>query len=302
MPKMICVLAPFILFGSTAALGQTQAIITDTRIITESDGGQPDTVIVHALSSGNRYRVEFVGGKNPLNPFGAAGSTQLITISDGDLTITFLDPAAKTYFEFKPFGLLNGVQEMMKALGAEMNLPPGGDSTVLDSLGDGGVIAGYRTLHFRHHSSYGMSMNLMGESFTTSITDSTDTYVAPALKADMSRDSAYSKMRPLEEVMNTLSGGMAAGMFQMVARGEGARKRISAAGVPVRTISVVTTVLGGNPSRHRQVTELLKFERAAVADSVFAVPAGYKKEEPMLRMRTTPDSGLKTSRSPRKPF
>jgi len=147
-----------------------------------------------------------------------------------------------------------------------------------------------------------MSMSALGQSFSTTFTDTTDSYVAPALKAEMGDESARFEGEGAGDILNILTGGTGGGMGQMMSKAMSAQKRIAQAGYPVKSVSSVTTTVGGTTNRRRQTTELLKFERAAVADSVFAIPAGYRKVEPMIRINPSPDSALRTSRSLRTPF
>jgi hypothetical protein len=285
----------FVLPGVLAA--QERGTITDSRTITERSGMPPDTTLAHTFTLGKKFRSEHLAGTRPGVMLGNDSATiEIMTFSDSGMTMDFLDPVSKTYTEFQPGGMMRGAMEMLKSMGSEMKSKISTDSASFDSLGDGGIVAGYRTIHFRTRFTSEMSMSMMGQSYSVRVSDTVDTYVAPALKDPA--DSSANK-RTLEDMKRSLGGLMPFDFGDMVTRLSADATRIARAGVPLKTVNTIRTSSMGKETVQRMTTEALKYERAVLPDSLFQVPADYKKVDSMLMFR--PDTTRsRTSRSPHK--
>lgn len=290
MRRLIVAAVGVAAFAKTGG-AQTRATITDSRVIVERWGAAPDTVIAHTIGSAGKHRTEYAGGRNPSFPFGGkAGSVELMMVADSVMTLDFVDSSTKTYTELKPGGMMKGALDMFKSLGAGLKAKLSADSSSVDSLGDGGIIAGHRTVHFRTHFGAVMALSIFGDSIRVGLHDTIDTYVAPDLKDPA--DSAASN-RVADEMKVGLKGMFPFDMTDAFAALSVGTKRISNAGVPLKTVNTITTNAIGRTTTQRTTTEVLKYERAVVPDSTFQIPAGYKKVEFRIPLPAIPrDSTL----------
>jgi hypothetical protein len=294
-----CISLAVLLFAVPGVLAaQTRGTITDSRMITERSGMPPDTSFSHTFAVGKKFRSEHQAGTRPGAILGNDSATiEIMTFSDSGMTMDFLNPVSKTYTEFQPGGLMKGAMEMLKSMGSEMKSKITTDSASFDSLGDGGIIAGYPTLHFRTRFTSEMSISMVGRSYSVRISDTVDTYVAPALKDP--RDSSANRAT-LEDMKRSLGGLIPFDLGDMMTRLSADATRITSAGVPLKTVNTIRTNAMGKESVQRMTTEALKYERAILPDSLFQIPADYKKVDSMLRFR--PDTTRsRTSRSPHTP-
>lgn len=306
--KLAVLLALLAVAGSLPA--QSRATLTDFRLIAESNGGSPDTAIVHSISSGKKHRMEFTGElPGSMNPFGGLpGSVQLMTIADSEWTIDYLDPAKKTYFELRLFEMMKMIKEMTKEFGAagmdlSAKFKSTGDTTTVDSLGDGGVVMGYKTIHFRSYSAHHWTISVMNDSMSMVLRQTIDSYVAPALKAELGGlDSTNFGPEALKSMMATMTAIMPTGLDSLIGKTAPELERIGRVGVAVKSVTDANTVMMGLAKHEKQTMEIMKIEKRIVPDSVFLVPAGYKKIESPIQMPTLPDSTARTSRSLRTPF
>lgn len=76
---------------------QSTGTINESRVITQKDGGKPDTVVIRTTSAGTRTRDDVSGPGTHQNPWHTMGTTQLVTITDSGMSMTYLDSAKKTY-------------------------------------------------------------------------------------------------------------------------------------------------------------------------------------------------------------
>lgn len=88
----------FLLLPLATAGAQSQASVTEQRMISETDGGKPDTVLTRTISSGQRTRIDVTGPGSLLEPWRTMGTTQIIIASDSALTASYVDSAKKSYW------------------------------------------------------------------------------------------------------------------------------------------------------------------------------------------------------------
>lgn len=308
MNKHLAIVFALSAFAS-ALPAQSRGTVTDFRMISENDG-PPDTTFVHTISSGKKHRIEFTGALPvSMNPFGgSSGNVQLMTLADSEWTIDYIDTAKKTYFELRLFEMMKSVKEMMKKMSAEgMDVGPKfttmADTTTVDSLGDGGVIMGYSTLHFRTYGAHYWTMSVMGQTMSMSLRQTSDSYVSPALKTELGGlDSTSFGPEALKSMMAILSASMPTGMDSAMAKIAAKTARISNSGMPVKTVVEGTTVMLGLTKHQKQTMEFLRIGKAPVPDSAFLVPADYKKVESPFQLPPMKASATRTSQSPRMPF
>ena len=265
------------------ATAQSPGTVTEERVTTETNGGRPDTVMMRTISSRGRSRIDAAGGRMLTEPWRSLGTTYISVPGDSGLTITYLDSTRKTYWATNIGSALSGA---LKALSVKP-LPSAAHSS-LDSLGDGGIVAGFRTLHFRGHATSGMTMNVMGNSTTWADTTTTDYYVAPGLVLDTlgaATPSAAHRARPdtgrshstsIDTVLKQLAGETSGDVLKARA----AMQRMNKLGAIVKTVAEARVTVNDGVKLTRTTTELVSHKTMVVPDSLFAVPAGYAKTMP----------------------
>jgi hypothetical protein len=257
--------------GLTSIAGaQSPGVVFDQRTVMQTATGKTDTILMRGMESKGRYRAEYVRSSAAI-PFMRAGITQLMTGSDSDLTVAFMDPARKMYSEMRPSTMFSG----MAAMGATLKFDSTGDSTRLDSVGPGPIVAGHQTVHFQMHSGSRMSMTVFGDTSVRTMAVTTDLYIAPDLIPDSSeRDSA--RMKTAVTRMRAITRGIP-GMDALAAKGSTVALRLAKYGTPLKTVTE-TTITGPTGSVTRNSSfEVLTYERKVVPDSLFVIPTGYKK-------------------------
>lgn len=265
------------------ATAQSPGTVTEERVTTESNGGQPDTVMMRTISSRGRSRVDVAGGRTLTEPWRSMGTTYISVVGDSGATITYLDSARKTYWTTNLGAALSGALKAMS-----VKPVPSAAHSSLDSLGDGGVVAGFRTLHFRGHATSGMTMSVMGNSTTWSDTTTTDYYVAPGLMLDTlgaATPSAVHRTRPdtgrsHSTSIETVSKQLAAATSGDALKARAAMQRMNKLGAIVKTVAEARVTVNDGFKLTRTTTELVSHKTIVVPDSLFAVPAGYTKTMP----------------------
>jgi hypothetical protein len=255
---------------TSVASAQSSGVVFDAQMVMQGATGKTDSILMHSVESNDRYRADYVRSTAAI-PFMRAGVTQLVTGSDSDLTIVFVDSTRKMYAEMKTSAILSG----MGAMGATMKFDSTNDSTRLDSIGPGPTVAGHPTIHFRTHSGSRMSMAVFGDTSVRTMAVTTDLYVAPDLLSDIpGRDSA--RVKSAVSRMRAITRGIP-GMDALAAKGSHVAQRLAKYGPPLKSVTE-TTITGpaGSITRHSSM-ETLTYERKVVPDSLFVIPTGYKK-------------------------
>lgn len=297
------------LLGASAALAQIPATVTTERVIYQtlsgdSSGRRTDTVFVRTTLTSRGLRSDYTGSTNSNLPMLHFGSIEIIEYADSDVAVTYLDPVGKTYFAMHPLQLMAQNRKMLGALGVSSQVVPATSAVSIDSIGAGDIIDGYKTVHFRTHMTVRMGFgSLPGlDTIVTKVT--TDLYIAPDFKSDSLL--AGSVPPALKKMGSTFAGGLMPGMQEMMDQMAPLYKRIAKSGRPVRT--VIATDAGAAagadkfPLGNVMDTELVKVESTTVSPQIFAIPADYKKSDPLAAMMAKSDSLLKTLQSLHTPF
>ncbi len=253
---------------------QSLASVIETRLISQTGGGKPDTLVMKSTTSARRTRTDVSGPGTRVPPWATAGTSQIMSSSDSDFTITYLDSAKKTYWTVNMRSMLANT---LKTIGFDMAPAAAGGTLTIDSLGLGDSVMGHPTVHFRTHSVSLMSLNVLGNATTLTTTQTTDYYVAPSVHLDSLEKTNGSGMPSLPTpAMPTLSDGMKT----LAAQHATATKRMSKIGSVLKTVTLSTTEVPGGTRSQRQSTEVLSYRAASVPDSLFVVPSGYTKTIP----------------------
>lgn len=268
MRALICSIA--VTRFAAAAAAQTKAVVVDQRTIMEAVAGKADTILSRTVTSKERVRVDYISSTAAASPVFRSGMTQLMMTGDSDMTVIFMDSARKIYAEMKPSSIMSSA-----GLGAAMKFESTGDSATIDSIGPGPTIVGHKTLHFRTHSSSRMTMTMFGDTSVRATAVTTDLYVAPDLPSDSAeRDSVRTKSTSagLRSMTRTIPGAEV--MVEQTAK---VTRRLAKCGTTLKMVAETTaTTAAGAHTQHMSI-ETLNYENKVVSDSLFSVPAGYKK-------------------------
>jgi len=252
----------------------SQATVTETRSITVKNGGDPDTLLMRATNSGRRSRIDVTGPAARTGPWHEMGTTEIIIATDSTTTAIFIDSARKTYWTTDLRATMHAIQQS-----TTMNIKPVGarDASSLDSLGDGGRIAGYPTLHFRRRVAGQMTANLLGRTNTWDDSITTDYFVAPGLRPEPVEHGAGRKpVQPPGAVAGTLAGNLS----EVAAASAAAMLRMQKIGRVVETITQSTVTTDGGKMTNVRIDQFVSERTIPASDSLFAIPAGYKKARP----------------------
>jgi hypothetical protein len=268
MRALICSIA--VTSVAAAAAAQTGAVVVDQRMIMETVAGKTDTILSRTVTSKERYRVDYISS-TAAAPIFRPGRTELMMPGDSDMTIIFMDSARKIYAEMKQSSIMSSAG----IAGVAMKFESTGDSATIDSIGPGPTIAGHKTLHFRTHSTSRMTMTMFGDTSVRATAVTTDLYVAPDLaSASTERDSVRTKSTSarLRSMTRTIPGAEA--MAEQTAK---VTKRLAKCGTTLKTVTETTaTTAAGAHTQHTSL-ETLNYQKRVVPDSLFSIPAGYKK-------------------------
>ena len=214
--------------------------------------------------------MDFISSTDAASPVFRSGLTQLMMTGDSDVTVIFMDSARRIYAEMKPSLILTSA-----GLGGAMKFESKGDSATIDSIGPGSTIAGHKTLHFRTHSSSRTTMTMFGDTSSRAMAVTTDVYVAPDLPSDSAEpDSVRTKTTSarLRSMTRAFPGAEA-----VAAQAAKVTKRLAKCGTTLKTVTETTaTTAAGTRTQHTSL-ETLSYENKVVPDSLFLVPAGYKR-------------------------
>ncbi|MDQ6736688.1 MAG: hypothetical protein M3Z30_03175, partial [Gemmatimonadota bacterium] len=209
---------------------QSRGTVNESRVISQKDGGKPDTVVMRTISTGTRTREDFSGPGTLQEPWRTMGTTQILVINDSTTTMTYLDSAKKSYWT-------TNLSAAMTAIGKNIDFKMESDtgaSVTLDSVDQGEVIAGYKTVHFRGHSTHRMTMNILGAPTAWNVQTTTDYYVAPGFSPDsLELSSSSASKRALEIATASIAPGIKA----LVARNRSAMERMTKLGTTVKTVT-----------------------------------------------------------------
>jgi len=247
------------------ASAQVTATVTDTRTITQRDGGKPDTVLSHTISAGGRTRIEHRGSDPETAAGKLASAIQIISAGDSDLVMTYIDTTRKMYAEMRPMSMMSAAMGM-----TNMKMDDTLSRPTLDSIGPGPVINGHPTLHFRTKMTSRLSMVMMGDSSVMTQAITSDLFLAPDVKR-VEPDSTGTKLSSRWEKM------LPQGLMHLAGGAEAINARLAKYGMPLRTeMETVHTTAAGTMTVH-QTVDILRRERVVVPNALFLPPPGYKK-------------------------
>jgi len=269
MHSLLCSIA--VTSVATTAAAQTGAVVVDQRMIMETVAGKTDTILSRTVTSKERYRVDYISSTAAASPIFRPGLTELMMTRDSDVTIIFMDSARKIYAEMRPSSIMSSAG----FAGMAMKFESTGDSATIDSIGPGLTIAGHKTLHFRTHSTSRMTMTMFGDTSVRATAVTTDLYVAPDLASESAEPDplrAKSNSARLRSMTRMMPGAEA--IAEQTAK---VTKRLAKCGTTLKAVTETTATTAAGARTQHMSLETLNYEKKIVSDSLFSVPAGYKK-------------------------
>lgn len=269
-PRRAVLVAALAVVATPAALA-AQGITYDFRVTAsqgEADKLREVSVITgRSQVDGDRARIDLVDVKN-----GGAMVTKdgYVLVADGGQRMMMVDTKKKEYYDFNIDQMMAGMSGALKALGGMVKMEMTDVALDVTEVGDGGKVEGYDTRKLRMTQSFTMSMSMLGRKSTTKTADTTDVWVAPALKQ---------AQNPFLRAGNSAAGvdfGNPEFRRQMLA----ANEKMAVGALLKSDGRSVATDDKGKQTLTRTTMEVTNIQRGPVAAAVFEIPAGYT-EVPM---------------------
>jgi len=213
--------------------------------------------------SGNNAKVTFVASSG--NPVLKEG-TYLIT-KDGGKTLYLVNPTEKTYAEWSLEGMLGTVGAVMNSLGPLLKIQFSEPKVEKVLEEDGGTVAGLPTRHYKLHTSYTMSVKVLGMGNTTDVVSDQDIWTTARLQ-DVGL-GVWLRAEPPRTGNAEFDKLLAANAVKFQ-------------GFPLKmvTVNTSTSKRGNRTNTTRSTMEVTQLDASAsVPVSTFEIPAGYEKTE-----------------------
>ncbi|HEY1951594.1 MAG TPA: hypothetical protein VGG76_02215 [Gemmatimonadaceae bacterium] len=250
---------------------QTREGVSFDQTITSvsSAAGRYDstTNILHMVAAGNASRIEMENNSiYPAMGTFTPGPHTIVLMHGGGAEIVFLNPDKKEYLSIKPVEMMSGFRKMIEGMGGSMVFDTANSHIGFDSLGAGQIMDGHQTVHYRIDAAMKMTISMMGQVVTSESQSTTDVFSAPDLAQYRDVVDAMSGFGQLRESM-----GMGGDFFRKVR--ENQRKAV---GFPLRMVMHTVQTQQGKTRTVTQTIDSRNVRPISLADSVFAIPAGYK--------------------------
>lgn len=243
-----------------AALPAAAGIRYESTTVTQAQGPGGGTTAVEGWVSGEKAKILMRDSSQPMMEAG----TYLLT-RDGGKTVYLVNPEEKTYAEWDlqaMMGMVGGLTGggLGPMLKMEFSAPK--VEKLLDE--DGGVVAGLPTRHTKFRTSFTMTVKVMGMGNVSDVVSEQDLWTTDQLE-DVGlgvwlRSAPRTGNEQLDKVIGAEIGKVT--------------------GFPLKMISVSTTKgKKGKETVTRTTMEVTALERRDVADSTFAMPAGYEETQ-----------------------
>lgn len=230
------------------------------QAVTKTEGPGGNTMTVEGWVSGEKAKVVFRESSQPMMETG----TYLLT-KDGGKTIYLVNPEEKTYAEWNLQAML-GMAGALTGGGMGPMFKMDFSEPKIEKLADeaGGAIAGLPTRHTKYRTSYTVTVKVMGMGNTSDVVTEQDVWSTDQLQDTGLGVWLRAAPRSGNEQLDKL---IAAEMGKV-------------SGFPLKTVTVTTTKgKKGKETVTRATMEVTSLDRTDVADSTFALPAGYKETQ-----------------------
>ena len=213
--------------------------------------------------SGEKAKIVFVESNG--NPMAQKG-TYILT-KDGGKTLFLVNPEDKTYAEWSLQGMLGAVGAVMNGMGPLLKVQF--SDLKMDKVADedGGVVVGLPTRHYKFHTTYTMTVKVLGMGNTANVVSDQDVWATTKvsdvamgvwLRAEPPRtgNAEFDKLITAQ-----------AGKYQ---------------GFPLKVVTVSTSTpqKGNKATRSTSTIEVTQIDaNASIPASAFEIPAGYKETQ-----------------------
>ncbi len=265
------------LVSSAAATGLYYEAVT--RVEGKQAQGMGD-MLVKAWVSGDSAKIEFAESKNPMMGKG----TYLMT-HDGGGTVYLVNPKEKTYAVWDMAAMTKFAGGAMGMINMKISDP------IVEKLleEEGGSMLGYPTTHYKHRTSYTMSVSVFGMKSESKTVQDDDTWSTTALT--QAALGVWLRSEPPSFGDEQLDALVKAEMAK-------------AQGVPLKKITVTTSTDTKKKKSETSTTtmEVTKLEPKAAPAGTFVIPADYKETSlfpaGMEESEETEEQGEKPSDNP----
>ncbi|HEY0513114.1 MAG TPA: hypothetical protein VGH73_14490 [Thermoanaerobaculia bacterium] len=232
---------------------------------TESEGtrAQGSDVQAEGWVAADKAKVAFLESNG--NPMAQKG-TYILT-KDGGKTLYLVNPNDKTYAEWSLQGMLGMVGAVMNGMGPLLKVQFSDlkSDKVLNE--DGGMVLGLPTRHYRFHTTYTMTIRVLGMGNTANVVSDQDVWATTRL-TDVGL-GVWLRAEPPR------TGN--ADFDKLIAAQAG---RYEGFPLKVVTTSVSTQQKGNKTTRSTSTVQVTELDRnAAIPASTFEIPAGYKETQ-----------------------
>ena len=253
--------AAFLLAAVPCAAGIHYKSVTRTEA--EGSKARSSDTQAEGWVSGEKAKILFVESNG--NPLAQKG-TYILT-KNGGKTLYLVNPQDKTYAEWSLQGMLGAVGAVMNGMGPLLKVQF--DNLKVDRVAeeDGGVVVGLPTRHYKFHTTYTMTIKVLGMGNTANVVSDQDVWATTKvsdvamgvwLRAEPPRtgNADFDKLITAQ-----------AGKYQ---------------GFPLKVVTVSTSTpqKGNRATRSTITVEVTQLDaNASVPASSFEIPAGYKETQ-----------------------
>ncbi len=214
--------------------------------------------------------LERTGMKMPgTNPFTPSTDHYSLTLQDG--TTFIIDTVRKEYYQLDARKLMGKGSELSSMM-SSMNVKMSESAMDAEDAGEGEVILGHPTSHWKIHSTMTMTMTVNGDSVANTSEEFADTY--------FSRDFKHvfkATVKPGDLPDSTMLS------FAAAFRGDSAKFREVAKKlpktIPLKRVDKMSMMMGPMEILSTTTIEVTKIEQKSFDPSLFEIPKGYKKVE-----------------------
>lgn len=216
----------------------------------------PSSMIMRYQATNQNLRTDFL--EMPAGPAGGAAEGMYMVMNDADSTMMNVMPLQRMAMIMSPNAMPGG--QTMPGFKMKARSTTGS----YEDLGDGGVLLGHATHHYRATSKGTLDITMGGKTCSRPMESVTEMWVAPDVDIQPAMRMALGRYSNVVDVSGVTDD--ASPMAKAVK-----------AGTPLKTISRTTERdATGKPTVVTMTMEYTEFERAQIDPAVFRAPAGFQ--------------------------
>jgi hypothetical protein len=234
-----------------------------TKTEAEGQKSRGSDVQAEGWVSGDHVKVAFLSSNG--NPFAQEGT--YILSKDGGKTLYLVNPKDKTYAEWSLQGMLGAVGAVMNGMGPLLKVQFTDLKSAKVAEDDGGLVVGVPTRHYKFHTTYTMTIRVLGMGNTANVVSEQDVWASnkltdAALGVWLRADPPRTGNAEFDKLIASHSG-----QYE---------------GFPLKAVTVTTSTQqkGNKSSTSRTTVEVTQLDKnASVPAATFEIPAGYKETQ-----------------------